>query len=691
MNEFKPYQPPISYEQAGERANSILKLLSIEEKILLIGGHDMFFTQGFEQHHIPQFFFSDATQGVHIRKELPGAMEKSTAFPCPIALSATWNTELARAYATGIGEECTVGGIAVLLGPGMNLYRISQCGRNFEYFGEDPFLSARMIENYVVGVQSTGTIATLKHFLCNNTDHRRRMTDSIVDERALHEMYLPAFQAGIDAGAMAVMTSYNKVNGEYPGQSKAVITDLLRNEMGFKWLVMTDWWSVYDPEKVIKSGQDLEMPGHTRQEEPMIEALGDVYVRSNAARLLKEGTIIEADIDRMAKSIIRTFIAAGMYDRPIRDEKYTKMFSAHEELALKTAREAIVLLRNEGNILPIAPEAMKKIVLTGEFVEVLAEGGGSAKVEGYDHVTMLAALTTMYGDALHYVKEPTDHDYKNADIVLISVGTHDCESVDRPFDLPAEMDARVQKAAAANPNTVVIVNSGGGVNMSKWNEKVKAILYAWYPGQNGNTALSEILAGKVSPSGKLPFTIEKRFEDSPGYGYKPEGEAFDIGTEYDMRLDIPLNTIEYKESIFTGYRWYESKNITPLYHFGSGLTYSGFEFTNITLSDSVFPAHGMLQVSCELRNTGKVEAQEVVQLYIRDEQASVPRPVKELKGFRKVHLAPGARKTVAFVVKEKDLAFWDTSSKSWKTEKGNFTVLIGSSSNDIMLTARFKL
>jgi beta-glucosidase len=691
MGEFKPYQPTIGYDQAGTRADSLLKLLTREEKILLIGGHDMFFTQGFKQHQIPQFFFSDATQGVHIRRELPGAMEKSTAFPCPLALSATWNTDLARKYATAVGEECRAGGIAVLLGPGMNLYRISQCGRNFEYFGEDPFLSARMIENYVAGVQSTGTIATLKHFLCNNTEHHRRMTDSVVDERALHEMYLPAFQAGIDAGAMAVMTSYNKINGEYPGQSKAIITDLLRNEMGFKWLVMTDWWSVYDPEKAIKSGLDLEMPGHTRKEEPRIEAMGDIYVKSNAARLLKDGKVTEADIDRMAKSMLRTFIAAGMYDRPIKDEKYNEKFPAHQEQALETAREAIVLLRNEGNILPIAPETTKKIVLTGEFVEVLAEGGGSAKVEGYNHVTMLGALTKMYGGALRYVKEPTDHDYKNADIVLISVGTHDCESVDRPFDLPAEMDDRVLAAVAANPNTVVIVNSGGGVNMTKWNEKVKAIIYAWYPGQNGNTALAEILAGKVSPSGKLPFTIEKRFEDSPGYGYKPEDEPFDIGTEFDMRFDIPVNTIEYKESIFTGYRWYESKNITPLYHFGFGLTYGSFKYANLKISDTVLPKTGMIQVSCDLSNTGTCAAQEVIQLYLRDEEASAPRPVKELKGFCKVRLAPGERKKVSFIVKEKDLAFWDTGSKRWKTEKGNFSVLIGSSSNDIKLTAGFKL
>jgi beta-glucosidase len=337
----------------------------------------------------------------------------------------------------------------------------------------------------------------------------------------LHEIYLPAFKAGIDAGAMAVMTSYNQLNGEYTGQSKAVITDLLRKQLGFKWLIMTDWWSVYDPVKVIKSGQNLEMPGHYSDDTPPLKLIGDIYLRTNAARLIKEGKVNVADIDRMAKTIMRTFIAAGMYDRPIKDDQYLEKFPAHEKLALETAREAIVMLRNEGNILPLVPGTKKRIVLTGEFVEGVPMGAGSAKVIGYNQVSMLGALTTMYGDALRYVKAPTEQDLK--------------------------------------------------------------------------------------------------------------------------------------------------------------------------IADTVMPKTGLMRVCCDVKNTGKCNAKETVELYIHDIETSVPRPVKELKGFSKVLLAPGERKTVSFVVKEKDLAFWDTVSKRWKAEKGTFEVLIGSSSNDIRLTGKFSL
>jgi beta-glucosidase len=454
---------------------------------------------------------------------------------------------------------------------------------------------------------------------------------------------------------------------------------------------MTDWWSVYDPVKVIKSGQDLEMPGHGDKYIPQLEALGDIYLRSNAALLLKEGTVTEAEIDRMAKSIIRSFIAAGLYDRQPKDESYIQNFPAHESLALATAREAIVLLRNEGNLLPLMPEVKRTIVLTGDYVDVIPQGGGSAEVEGYNQVTMLAALQRVYGNAVQFIRHPSEQEIKDADIVMINVGTHDGEGADRPFDLAAEVDEFVQKAAAINPNTIVIVNSGGGINMSRWSEEVKAIVYAWYPGQNGNTALAEILAGKISPSGKLPFTIEKRFEDSPGYGYKPAEEPFDTGWDGDMLFDIPINNIEYKEGIFIGYRWYDSKNIAPLYHFGFGLSYSSFEYSNIRISSHGFAGNKTVRVLCDIRNTGKYDAQEIAQLYIHDEEASVLRPAKELKGFAKVHLAPGERKTVAFVVSERELAFWDTGSKSWKTEKGVYDAMIGSASNDIQLTAKFKM
>jgi beta-glucosidase len=688
---FKPLEPPIGFAEADRRAEAILSGLSLEEKVRMIGGQNLFFIQGFESHNIPQFYLSDATQGVHIRTELSRHLEKSTAFPCPLALAATWNPELAHTYARSIGEECRAGDIAVLLGPGMNIYRISQNGRNFEYFGEDPFLAARMIEHYVTGVQSTGTIATLKHFLCNNTENHRRRTNSIVDERTLHEIYLPAFKAGIDAGAMAVMTSYNQVNGEYAGQSEYVINHLLRKDLNFRWLVMSDWWSTWDPVKTIHSGLDLEMPGHAIDRVPSLKAFGDIYVKTAALRLIREGKVSEADINRMAKSIIRTTIAMGFYDRPVKDETYLDQFPAHEQTALQTARESIVLLRNERGLLPLNPSAARRILLTGDYVDVLARGRGSAEVEGYNRVTMLEAFTREFGGAVTFRKNPSDAEIRDADVVIVSIGTDDREGVDRPFALPEETDSHILHICAKNPNVVVIVNAGGGVQMTKWNEKVAAILYAWYPGQNGNKALAEILSGKTNPSGKLPITIEKRFEDSPGYPYLPQGEGLSDRQGGDMDMSLPISDITYKEGVFVGYRWYESRKIVPLYPFGFGLSYTTFAYSNLKVSPSTLKKGGALTVVFTVRNGGKTPGAEIAQLYVQDITASVPRPVKELKGFQKVALAPNAVARVRLTLTERDLGFWDAKTHDWLAEGGEFAILVGASSDDIRLRANVVL
>lgn len=685
---FKPFSPPISYEEAGKRADEILSRMTLEEKIELVGGHNFFFIKGFEKHKIPQLYLSDATQGVHIRRQLSNALEKSVAFPCPLALTSTWNVNLAYQYAKSIGEECRAGDIAVLLGPGMNIYRISQNGRNFEYFGEDPFLAARMIENYVTGLQSTGTIATLKHFCCNNNEYHRRTTNVIVDERTLHEIYLPAFKAGIDAGAMAVMTSYNQVNGEWSGQSEYVISNLLRKQLNFKWLVMSDWWSTWDPEKTIKSGLDLEMPGDIN-DSPVFKKLGDITVKKNAMRLIKEGKVSEEDINRMAKNIIRTSIAMGLYDRPVKDEKYLQNFEEHEKIALQTAREAIVLLKNRNNILPI--KGNKKILLTGEFVEQLAHGGGSAAVEGYNIITMLAALKNEFGDNLEYAKDPTDEQLKSADVVILSVGTLDSEGWDRPFELPEAMENRIINAVNKNPNVVIVVNSGSGIKMTNWSDKAAAILYAWYLGQNGNIALAEILSGETNPSGKLPITIEKDFKDSPGHDYVPAGTNLNTTWEDDINMDFPIHEIKYKEGVLVGYRWYDTKGIEPLFHFGYGLSYTTFSFSNVNISKKEFNKGDTLSVEFTVTNTGNVEGAEVAQVYVRDIQSSVLRPFKELKGFKKVFLKPGESKTVRITLREKDFSYWDENKKDWYAEPGEFEILIGSSSKDIKLKTRVKL
>ncbi len=666
---------PRSFEDASRMADSVLALMTLDEKISYVGGDRNFFIRPIPRLGLHEVGMSDATQGVHIRagrneaKPAGSQLEQSTAFPCPLCLAATWDPELAYTYARAIGEECRAGNIGILLGPGQNVYRISQCGRNFEYFGEDPFLRASLIGEYVQGVQSTGTVATLKHFVANNTDYFRRRSNSIVDERTLHEIYLPSFKAGIDAGATAVMTSYNQLNGEWCGQSSYVINDLLRKQLGFKWLVMTDWWSVYEGQKVATSGQDLEMP--------FALALKDVK------SLIDEGMVTVADIDSMVANILRTYFAMR-FDERQPGTVDPEMFPKHEQVALQAAREGIVLLKNVGGILPIKSN-IKSILLTGTFVDSLAYGDGSAEVKGYNIHLMLEEMKKQFGDRLSFVKNPTVAQITKADVVLCNLGTHDSEGSDRPFALPEDQERLVTKCVTNNPNTVVIVTSGSGIRMSEWNDKAKAILYAWYPGQIGNQALAEIVAGKVGPSGRLPITIERDFKDSPGYGYIPEGESLYSGWNDKAEKDHPIYDIQYKEGILVGYRWYDTKNIKPLYWFGHGLTYTTFKYSDLKLSRKTMGRNEFVSVSFAVKNTGERSGTEVAQMYVHQDQPSVLRPAKELKGFARVDLKPGEEKTVSIDLRDDAFAHWDSSSKGWLADKGTYEILVGSSSNEIHL------
>jgi len=679
MKTFEPFVPPVSYEQADSTARELLGKMTLEEKISLLGGHNMFYTSGIERLGIPPLLMSDATAGVRMMDHIRERIGKSTAFPCPVALAATWNPNLAYQYARSIGEECRAAGIHILLGPGVNIYRISQNGRNFEYFGEDPYLGARMVEQYVTGVQSTGVIATLKHFLCNNHEYHRRTTNVLVDDRTLHEIYLPIFKAGIDAGAMAVMTAYNQVRGEYCGQSQFVISDLLRKQLGFKWLVMSDWWSTFDPEKTIKSELDLEMPGESTGE-PWIDALGDIYVKSHAKRLLEAGKISEADIDRMVRSFLRTAIAMDLFNKKP-DTTYLAKFDDHERIALNTAREAIVLLKNNG-ILPLSSSA--RIIVTGPNANTVPAGQGSAFVEGYNKITLAEAMTKVFGANAVYLEKPSSEDLKNARAVVINIGTADSEGYDRPFDLPAETEQFIMDVASHNPNVVVVVNSGGGINMTRWIDRVAALLYAFYPGQIGNIAVAEILSGKVNPSGKLPFTIERNFADSPGAGYIPAGQVMEHNWNNDLNIKLPINTVSYHEGVFVGYRWYESKNIEPLFWFGHGLSYTTFALSNLTAPKTGTAANPQIEFSVDVKNTGTMAGAEVVQVYVEDVEASVPRPKKELKAFRKIFLQPGEKQTVQFTLGKEAFAFYDAAKKEWVVEPGEFVLHVGTSAKEIL-------
>lgn len=682
----------IAEDIAIERAEAIVEKMTLDEKLDMIKGYESFFIKGFEKYGIPNIYLSDASQGVNIRESFNGsnlsdyALEKSVSFPNTLELAATWNPQLAHQYAFSIGEECRAAGIGVLLGPGMNIYRNSQNGRNFEYMGEDPYLAGQMIEQYVDGVQSTGVMATLKHFVANNTDYSRRSSNSVVSERALHEIYMPAFKSGIDAGAMAVMTSYNQVNGEWAGQSDFVINYLLRDQLGFKNLVMTDWWSVNDAEALVKSGQDLEMPGG--------ESMGDLK------KLVSEGQVDEKNIDRMVISIVKTITQMGFLDHPIKDTTFLKNFDQHEQVALKTAREGIVLLRNKNQFLPIPESSTKNILITGMFVTENIYGGGSGEVDGYNIVSILDALSQVYPN-ITYKEYATEEELKQADIVMVNVATWDYEGSDRHFAISEEQEVLVQLASKTNPNTMVIVSSGGGIRMTDWNN-VKAIVYNWYPGQIGNVALAEVLTGKTNPSGKLPMTIEKEFADSPAFGYLPEGAKFmcDHPSYFDIHapkseinrwsLDTgigeapnKLYDVEYKEDVLVGYRWYDTKQIEPLFPFGFGLSYTNFTMKALQLSSSEITKDQTLKVMVKVTNTGDLAGATVVQVYVGEKMPTLARPVKELKAFQKVMLNAGESKIVELELEKQAFAFWNPETKEWTVNNGEFDIYVGESSKDI--------
>ncbi|MDZ7922590.1 MAG: glycoside hydrolase family 3 C-terminal domain-containing protein [Marinagarivorans sp.] len=663
-----------SFEEARAWAINLVQQMTLTEKCQYVGGTHGFYTHAIARLNLPSVLFSDATAGLVLNERFQQytyqhTLKKTTAFPAPILLASTWNTELSEAYATCIGEQCNGNGVGVLLGPGFNLYRISQCGRNFEYFGEDPFLISRMVERYVAGVQSTGTIATLKHFVANNTDYFRRKSNSIVDERTLHEIYTPAFKAGIDAGALAIMTAYNLVNGEWASQSKTLIDHWLRGAFGFKGLVMTDWWAVYDSNELIHSGQDIEMPA--------ADAMRPLQAK------IECGEVAESVVDRMVTGILTTLKRMDLFDKkptPFSEEQYT----AHEAVALQTAREGIVLLRNQDNILPLNPE--QKILALGDGMVQKALGGGSAFVKGYDQITQLDALKQQFAN-IHYDPVPTDDIIRNASCILLSINTKDREAYDHSFALDRGDDLYIQRILNLNNNVIVLMNCGGGKKMSHWIEQTKAVVYCWYNGQNGSLALAEILSGKTNPSGKLPITIEREFSDGPGANYIPEGEVIYSGENDAWEKARAIYDVNYDEGVFVGYRWYEKQDIKPLFPFGFGLSYSQFIFSNLRLSTQTLAQDQSLELTLTVTNNSAINGAEVVQVYIKNAPASEPRPLKELKGFRKVALKAHESREVTLRLKTDNFAYWSNTKKDWWAEAGDYEVLVGNSSEAILLSA----
>lgn len=658
-------------ERSYQWADDKLKELTLEEKLnFTVGYHDFFFP-GVPEKGIPYLYMSDATKGLHLRPTLPDTthirqLEKSTAFPAPIMLAATFNPELARAYGEAVGEECRAGGVELLLGPGVNLARNAQCGRNYEYLGEDPFMVGKMAAEYIRGIQSTGTAACIKHFIANETEFYRRRTNSIVDERTLNEIYMPPFRDGVEAGVAFIMTSYNKLNGEWTGESRMVIDSLIRCNLGFKGCVISDWRSVYDNLKTVKSGQNVIMPGSPE-------------IREEIASFVREGKLSEADIDNMIRPLLATCHAYGLYDpdrQKYRPELLSK-FPEHERVSMQTAEEGVVLLQNNG-LLPLENMEGKKILVTGNYLDKdFNKVGASADVEGYNQVTWRQALEREFGDRLEFVAKPTDRHISEADVVIVSTGTVDREAYERPFDLPSKENKFIRKIAGLNPNTVVVVFTGSGVGMNDFAADAAAIVYGWYPGQNGMQAVSGVIAGRVNPSGKLPLSIEKSFSDSPARDLMPAGAKFYTHL-FNERMIMPYD-IPYKEGVMMGYRWYDSQEIEPLFPFGHGLSYTDWELAKPTVKVK----DGNITIKGKVKNTGDRDGAQVVQVYVTEKHPTVARPPRELKGTAKVAVKSGASATYQIEIPVSALSFYDESVHAFRTTPGDYLLSVGTSSRDL--------
>lgn len=664
-----------------ERAKDLVNRLTFDEKLELTGGWKKMHFPGVNRLGVPPVYFSDASQGVHIKHYCVN-VEKSTAFPTSIALAATWNTELAYKYAQSVSEECRAWGISVLLGPGLNMYRNSEGGRNYEYYGEDPYLSSRLAVSYVKGLQSLGTIATLKHFIGNEQEFVRHILNVNIGERALHEIYLPPFKAGLEeGGALAVMTGNNFVNG-FPGAADTPLTQgILRDKYGFQGVVMSDWASTefWNPQldKELTSGHSLLMANNDDFK---------TYILNKVKENPEKKEKIEKLLDTMVYHNLYSFFKAGTYDRPYRDPALVNKIEDHQQVALKTAEEAITLLKNEDDILPLKKSVSKILVLGTEEALNVYTGKGSGMVEGYNIVNYLDGLKNKFGDKIIRKTDASSHDIKSADMVILFINKPAGEGFDIRFDYLND-SKQIKNISENNKNLVVVYSGGNGIPMP-WLDNVKGLLFTYLLGQEAGNALANVVSGDVNPSGKLPFTIEKNKNDGPATDFNklPDGTYFWRGQKPDSRKiyeQFGYLDMNYDEGIYIGYRWYDKKHIKPRYPFGFGLSYTKFDYGSLKLSQGNIDENKPIDVSFELGNSGKRNGAEVVQLYVKSQNSPVEMPEKELKGFQKVFLKAGEKKIVHLKINLKDLAYWDISTHSWQVAKGNYKILIGSSSENI--------
>ena len=669
------------------QAQAMVSKLTLDQKVELLGGIDSMFTRPMPSIGLPRFKMSDASLGVR-------TWGPTTAYAGGVALAASWDPELARKIGESLGRDARARSVNFLLGPGVNIARSPLSGRNFEYLSEDPFLNASLVVPFIEGVQSQGVSATVKHFALNDQEFNRHNASVDVDERTMREIYLPAFEAAVTkAHVDAVMDSYNLVNGVHSTQNDFLNLKLLKGEWGFQGVLMSDWDATYDGVAAVNNGLDLEMPSPKFMN------------AKNLIPAVQNGQVKESTIDEHLLRLFRTELRYGFTDRPQFDPADSTYSVADRAVALQGALESITLLKNEGNLLPLDPAKIKNIAIIGpDAYPALPGGGGSSEAHAFEPVSILTGIANLLGPGAHVYYSagmPDSPDEKkavaDAEVVVVAVGFDpktEHEGADRTFTLPPGQDALIEAVVAANPHVIATITAGGGVDTSRWLDKVPVLLHTWYPGQEGGTALAQILFGQHDPEGKLPISFDRSWDENPSskwyYGDPKDNTTLHTIGEDGQPKDYTIEHIKYGDKLMVGYRYWTTAGKHPLFPFGFGLSYTSFKFSKLDVPASAAKGSAV-DVGFDVTNTGSVAGAEVAELYISDPSAQADRPERELKGFAKVRLDPGETRPVTISLDARAFSYWDEPAHRWIIDPGKFVIRVGDSSENTPLQADIDL
>lgn len=707
-----------------ERIDDALSRMTVEEKVAMTHAQSKFSSPGVARLGIPEFWMTDGPHGIRPEvlwdewDQAGWTNDSCVAYPALTCLAATWNPDIALLYGKSIGEEARYRNKTVLLGPGVNIYRTPLNGRNFEYMGEDPYLASRMVVPYVQGVQQNGVAACVKHFALNNQEVNRHTTNVNIDDRTLYEIYLPAFKAAVHEGkAWTIMGSYNLYKNQHCCHNAYLLNDILKGEWNFDGAVVSDWGGVHDTEQAIHNGLDMEFGSWTNGlSSGSSNAYDNYYLADPYLTLIRSGKVGTKELDDKVRRILRLAYRTTMD----RNRPFGSMVSeAHFKAARQIGEEGIVLLQNKDQLLPVDFNKVKKIAVIGEnAIKKMTVGGGSSslkvkhelspldgirqRMEGKADVVYARGYVGDVGSEYNGVTSGQDlkddrspevliaeavEAARGADLVIFIGGLNksnhqDCEDTDRQsLGLPYGQDEVISAVAKANKNLVVINISGNAVGMP-WLKEASAVLQAWYLGSEAGNAIAAVLTGDVNPSGKLPFTFPASLED---VGAHKLGEYPGVARQDQIIEET------YHEGLFVGYRWVDKQQTKPLFPFGYGLSYTTFAYGKPIINRKSMTTDETLTITVPVTNTGSREGAEVVQLYIRDVKSSLPRPIKELKGFNKVTLAPGETKEVIFTIEKEALSYFDDTRHAWVAEPGEFEAIIAASANDIKGKVPFTL